>query len=162
MAQDRSRPRQAWLSGLGTRPWQHDEQAFASLLDALTRDRIETEALEREMVSTARRSMADVLEASQRAAHDELAEARAELAAFREALQDARARGGSSGDEVAYDSVRPDEDARADLLIQYLVRPGYAEVRTDEPEAGHYIYCVRVDWARLRELAREQGHPLSL
>ena len=50
----------------------------------------------------------------------------------------------------------------ADVLIQYLVRPGYAEVRTEEPEPEHYVYCVRVDWTRLRALAEEQGHPIAL
>jgi hypothetical protein len=56
MAENRSQPRTAWLSGLGTRPWQQDEQAYATLLDALTRDLIEAEAVEREMVSSQHRA----------------------------------------------------------------------------------------------------------
>jgi hypothetical protein len=70
---------------------------------------------------------------------------------------------GAAGDEnaeVPFDSTRPDEDALADVLIQYLVRPGYAEVRTEEPSAGSYVYFIRVDWPKLRALAEEQGYPL--
>ena len=49
----------------------------------------------------------------------------------------------------------------ADVLIQYLVRPGYAEVRTEEPEHERYVYYIRVDWARLRSLSEAQGHDLT-
>jgi hypothetical protein len=47
-------------------------------------------------------------------------------------------------------------------LIQYLVRPGYAEVRTDEPSPGQYVYYVQVYWDRVRELAEAIGHPLTI
>jgi hypothetical protein len=46
------------------------------------------------------------------------------------------------------------------VLIQYLVRPGYAEVRTEEPAAGSYVYYIRVNWSKLRALAEEQGYRL--
>src|SRR3954463_13334364 len=94
--QQDARPRR-WLSGFGALDWRADERAFASLLDALTRDRLEVEAVEREMQATARRSMADVQEAQHRAERDELAEARRELDDFRTALTDLRQRGGSDG-----------------------------------------------------------------
>jgi hypothetical protein len=78
-------------------------------------------------------------------------------------MTDVRARGGADGQaEVSYDSAVPTQNTAADVLIQYLVRPGYAEVRTEEPEPGHYVYYIRVDWLRLRELARAQGHPIQL
>jgi hypothetical protein len=48
------------------------------------------------------------------------------------------------------------------MLIQYLVRPDYAEVRTEEPEPGHYVYYVRVNWPRLRALSEAHGHALAL
>src|ERR1044071_2490023 len=96
-------PPQRWLSGFGALDWRADERAFASLLDALTRDRLEVEAVEREMQATARSSLADVQAAQQRAERDELAEARRELDDFRAALTDARQRSGSDGTaEVAY------------------------------------------------------------
>jgi hypothetical protein len=156
-------PTQRWLSGFGALDWQSDERAYASLLDALTRDRLEVEAVEREMQASARRSLADVQEAHQRAEHDELAEARRELTDFRSALTDIRERGGADGGaEVSYDSRDVTQNQAADVLIQYLVRPGYAEVRTEEPQPEQYVYFVRVDWPRLRALAEAQGHPISL
>ena len=159
---DEARPAR-WLSGFGTLEWRVDERAYAALLDALTRDRLEVEAVERELMTTSRRSLADLQQDQQRAERDELAEARGELADFRAALEDVRTRGGRDGStEVPYDSREPVQNQMADLLIQYLVRPGYAEVRTDEPEPEHYVYYIRIDWQRLRALAEEQGHPITL
>ncbi len=156
---DRKTSRRRWLSGRAFE-WRSDERAFASLLDALTRDRLGTEALEREM-NAGRRT--DLEEAQHKAEHDELAEARSELDEFRSAIADARKRSGrDERAEVPYDSSKPTENAAADVLIQYLVRPGYAEVRTEEPQPERYVYYIRVDWTRLRELAREQGHPIAL
>src|SRR3979490_1629712 len=96
-------PPQRWLSGFGALDWRTDERAYASLLDALTRDRLEVEALEREMEATSRRSLAEVQEDQHRAERDELAEARRELDDFRAAMADVHQRGGSSGKEVPYD-----------------------------------------------------------
>jgi hypothetical protein len=156
-------PPQRWLSGFGALDWRSDERAYASLLDALTRDRLEVEAVEREMQATARRSVADVQQAQQRAERDELAEARRELDDFRSAMADVRERSGPDGkNEVPYDSRNQVQNAAADVLIQYLVRPGYAEVRTEESQPGQYIYFIRVDWPRLRALAEAQGHPIAL
>jgi hypothetical protein len=150
-----------WLRGFAAYNWGEDS-AYAALLDALTRDRLETDLVEREMESHSRRSLAEVREEQDRAERNELSEARAVLEDFRAALEDVRRRGGSGGDgEVAYDSQDPDQNAQADILIQYLVRPGYAEVRTDEPAPEHYVYYLRVDWDRLRALAAEQGQPIS-
>jgi hypothetical protein len=159
---DEARPAR-WLSGFGALDWRVDERAYAALLDALTRDRLEVEAVERELITSSRRSLADVQEAQEKAERDELAEARNELSDFRAAMEDARTRAGSDGSaEVPYDSREPAQNQMADLLIQYLVRPGYAEVRTDEPEPEHYVYYIRVEWQRLRALAEEQGHPITL
>src|ERR1700730_8783461 len=98
-------PPQRCLSGFGALDCRSDERAYASLLDALTRDRLEVEAVEREMQATARRSLADVQQAQQRAERNELAEARRELDDFRAAMTDARTRGGTDGAaEVPYDS----------------------------------------------------------
>ena len=158
--QDGPPPR--WLSGFGALDWRSDERAYASLLDALTRDRLEVEAVEREMQATAR-SVAEVQQAQQRAERDELAEARRELDDFRSAMADMRTRSGPDGkNEVPYDSRDRVQNAAADVLIQYLVRPGYAEVRTEESQPGQYIYNIRVDWIRLRALAEAQGHPIAL
>ncbi len=158
-----ARPSQRWLSGFGALDWRSDERAYAALLDALTRDRLEVEGLEREMQATARRSLADVQEDQQRAEQNELAEARSELDEFRLAITDARARANADEQgEVPYDSRDPVQNAAADVLIQYLVRPGYAEVRTEEPQPEQYVYYIMVAWPRLRALAEAQGHPIPL
>ena len=163
MPADTGRRGRHWVSGAHIIGWFGEERAYAALLDALTRDRLSAEAVDREMHASPRRSLADVQKDQERAARDELAEARREVQAFRAALQDIRARGGPDGRaEVPYDDQDPQQNQQAELLIQYLVRPSYAEVRTEEPDAGHYIYYIRVDWDRLRALAEEQGHPLSL
>ncbi len=155
-------PPRRWLSGFGALDWRSDERDFAALLDALTRDRLEVEAAERERLATARRSPVELQESQERAERDELAEARRELDGFRAALTDIRRRDGSMAAEVPYDSRDELQNQAADVLIQYLVRPGYAEVRTEEPEPEHYVYYIRVDWQRLRELAEEQGHSLPI
>ena len=162
MARQDGAPRR-WLSGFGTLDWGGDERGYASLLDALTRDRIEVEAIEREREATSRRSLAELQEDQQRVARDELAEARRELQEFRAAIDDVRGRGGADGvDEVPYDSQDAAQNRAADVLIQYLVRPGYAEVRTEEPEPEHYVYYIHVDFPRLRSLSEAQGHALAL
>jgi hypothetical protein len=156
-----NRPPRRWLSTFGAFDWRNDERAYASLLHALTRGRLETEAVEREMNAPSRAG--DIRQAQDKAERDELAEARSEIDDFRAAIADARQRAASDERaEVPYDSRKPTEDNAADVLIQYLVRPGYAEVRTEEPEPGHYVYYIRVDWPRLRDLAKEQGHPITL
>ena len=63
---------------------------------------------------------------------------------------------------MPYDSADPVQNAQADALIQFVVRPGYGEVRTEEPTPGRYVYNLRADWPRLRELADQAGHPLPL
>jgi hypothetical protein len=113
--------------------------------------------MEREINAPAQPSAADV----KKLERAELDEARRELHGFRDALADVHHRsGGDERTEVPFDSRNPEQDAAADVLIQYLVRPGYAEVRTSEPTAEHYVYNIRVDWSRLRKLSEEQGHPL--
>ena len=123
-------------------------------------DRVEVEGIERQMQVSARRSLADLQEVQERFERDELAEARRELDTFRAAMTDLRDRGGPAG-EVPYDGQVPEQNAAADVLIQYLVRPGYAEVRTDEPRPEQYVYYIRADWPRLQELAAATGHSLD-
>jgi hypothetical protein len=152
-----TRPGRRWLSAFGRHDWASDDRAYAGLMGALTRDRVESEALDREMSAPAHPGVTDVKQLEQ----NELEEARRELAAFRWALDDIHQRtAGSERTEVPYDSSKKNEDSAADVLIQYLVRPGYAEVRTDEPQPGRYVYYIRVDWTRLREFAQQQGNPL--
>ncbi len=150
-----TRPPRRWLSAFGRHDWDESDRTYATLLDSLTRDRLEAEALERELSRPAEQVTADERALEQR----EIDEARQELDEFRAALTDARQRGADGG-EVPYDSADPREDAAADVLIQYLVRPGYAEVRTEEPQPQHYVYYVHIDWPKLRELASRRGNTL--
>ena len=139
------------------------DEAYQALLDALTRDRVQAEEIEAERTATARRPVGDVQEDLERVEREELSEARSELSSFRDTLEDARARAGADGQaEVVYDSRDRLQNERADVVVQYLVRPGFAEVRTEEPSPGNFVYAVRVDWAQLRQLADSLGHPIPL
>lgn len=147
--------RQRWRLGFGTLTWRAEDRAYAGLLEALTRERgvvlRQTQELAAPAVPLTRSGINAELEQG----------ARAELAVFRAALEDARIRSGSDGNaEVAYDSRIRDQDTWADVLIQYLVRPGYAEVRTEEPEPWHYLYWIRINWERVRQLADAEGYAL--
>ena len=154
----RSRPglrRQRWRLGFGDLAWRVEDRGYAGMLEALTRERQALLRQSQELATPARPLTRETIDADQERG------ARAELAVFRAALEDARSRSGPDGQaEVPYDSRDPGQDASAEVLIQYLVRPGYAEVRTEEPEPWHYRYWIRVDWERVRRLAAGEGHPL--
>ena|SRR5919204_5348738 len=157
MSRTTDRPVRRRRLGWDAHEWPDDQRLYARLLDALTRDLIEIAGTERELVAGAEVDPEEMRANQERLAREERDEAHRELGAFRTALEDARARGGEGG-EVPYDAGDPSQDGMADALIQYLVRPGYAEVRTEEPTLGRYVYHVRVDWQRLRELASELGY----
>ncbi len=128
-----------------------------AVLEALTRERKALLTQGQELAAPAHPPSRDAIDLVQ-----ELG-ARAELALFRAALGETRARSGPQADsEVPFDSRDPAQDASADLLIQYLVRPGYAEVRTEETEPWQYRYWIRVDWDRLRRLAAAAGYRLPV
>jgi hypothetical protein len=150
-------PRRPWRVGFEQLAWRPADRAYAGVLEALTRERATLLEQGRELVAPARpRTTAAISREQER-------QARAELALFRTALEEARARSGPDGNlEVPFDSQYPRDDASAEMLIQYLVRPGYAEVRTEETEPWHYRYWIRVMWDRVRQLAAEAGYRLPL
>jgi hypothetical protein len=151
-------PRPRWPARSINAAWSKEEKPYAAMLDALTRDLVETEATRVELDASARRPMADVLEEEEQLERTELDDAREELMSFRAALDDARNRSRGRNDvEVPFEDADPVQDARASLLIQYLVRTGYAEVRTEDPAPGRHVYYLRVDWDRLKPLAEPQG-----
>lgn len=146
-----------WLRGIGSSP---EEHAYGRLLEALAQRRAEVEGRVTEMDADADRPPADLADAKLRTEEESREAARAELADFQAALADARTQAAERAHgEARYDARDPVQDRRADVLIQYLVRPGFAEVRTEEPEAGRFVYYVRVLWDPLRGLAREVGGP---
>lgn len=149
-----ARPRRDWVKPA----WPDDERVYAALLDALTRDLIEIAGTERQIVAHAEVNPEEMAANQERLEREELDEARRELGSFRAALEEGLAAG--EGAEVAYDASDPRRDELADALIQYLVRPDYATVRTEEPSPGRYVYHVQVDWPKLRALAAEVGYSL--
>ena len=54
------------------------------------------------------------------------------------------------------------QNRQAEVLIQYLVRSGYADVTTDEPQPGRYVNQVNVHWQSLQSLAESSGHHLPI
>src|SRR5436190_4523407 len=89
--------RQRWRLGFGALAWRAEDRAYAGVLEALTRERAQVLRQTQELISPAapltRRGIDAELERG----------ARAELAALRAALEDARTRSGADGkSEVAY------------------------------------------------------------
>jgi hypothetical protein len=149
-----------WLTLL---QWDDGERGFATVLQVLARELADAGAAQVEMHATASRSMAELRQEEHELAQEEAAAARRHVDDFRTAVLDARQRSGADGSgEARYDSTQPDEDAMADLLIQYLVRTGYADVRTEELAPQRHRYHLRVDWPRLRELAESAGHQIPV
>lgn len=131
-----SQGRGAWSGGLARENWSAEDRPYAVLLDALARDLASVATTELEMDARSRRSIAEVKQEGEELTRDRLEDARRELAAFRGALEAVRSQGASA--EVRFDSVDPRQDAAAGLLIQYLVRPGYAQVRTKPRQRSGY------------------------
>jgi hypothetical protein len=77
--------------------------------------------------------------------------------AFAAGLRRAYAAQQSGAGEIALDDRRQDENAMADALVQFLVRPHYATSQTEPSEPNHYVYHIAVDWERLHRLADEAG-----
>ena len=149
--------RQRWRLGFSDLKWRVEDRAYAAVLEALTRERhavlLQGREIREPAQQLARADVSPELEGG----------ARAELARFRGALEDARARGGPEGHaEVPYDSRDPQQDVWADVLIQYLVRTGYADVRTEEPEPWQYQYWIAVNWNAVRRLMAQQGHAVRV
>ena len=86
--------------------------------------------------------------------NDARARARALGEPFEAGLKAAVRRGGAG---LRLQSGDPIQSRIADALIQFLVRPKLASVRTEEPAPGQYVYDVSVDWPALRRVAAEAG-----
>jgi hypothetical protein len=153
-------PRQS-DKGQETRLSSKEKGVYTALLDALSNAVLDTEYTDIEANASARRDMADVKREEAHVAQTFLEEAQQNVPAFRDALHDAWRRGESTG-IASYDSADPVEDAHATVLIQYLVRSGYADVRSEECGQEHYVYHLQIKWDRLRALAGTLGHRLPL
>jgi hypothetical protein len=118
------------------------------LLDLIVRER--TEPMEEKAAELSNPAADDSA-----AATEARAEARARDLddAFETGLKAARRASG----ELRLDASDPLQDRLADALIQFLVRPGLATVRTEELAQDQFVYYVSVDWAALRRLALQAG-----
>ncbi len=81
--------------------------------------------------------------------------------AFADGLRRAHAAQRSGAGELVLDDRRADENAIADALVQFLVRPQLATSHSEQTEPNHYLYHVTVDWPRLSQLASEAGLDLD-
>lgn len=81
--------------------------------------------------------------------------------AFEEGLRRAYAAYRAGHDRLTLDDRRMDENAIADALVQFLVRPGLATSHTEPTEPNHYQYQIAVDWTTLAQLAAEAGIDLD-
>jgi hypothetical protein len=68
-----------------------------------------------------------------------------------------RAQGGA----LVLDDADPQQNAMADALIRFLVKPLLATVDTEEVAAGHFRYHVTPDWAGLERTATLAGVDLN-
>ena len=84
---------------------------------------------------------------------EEVAEARRHADAFARGLRAAWAAHRAGRAELPLDDRDAEENARAEALIRYLVRPELASVQTDDVAPEHYRYRIQVDWAGLRAVA---------
>ena len=81
--------------------------------------------------------------------------------AFAQGLTLAYQRHRVGGNEIRLDDRKPDENAMADALIQFLVSYDLAASHTQVTEPGHYSYYVTVNWDRLARVARDAGVDLD-
>ena len=139
---------------------------MADGLERLLNYLAEREIIHREQkevqLSAGPREPAETVVANQQIVRERERERIAELGpAFAAGLRRAYAvrRGGQA--TLVLDDRRADENAMADALIQFLVRPDLAASHTDQTEPNHYAYHVTVDWARLAQLAAEAGLDLD-
>jgi len=81
--------------------------------------------------------------------------------AFASGLRRAYAAQRTGVGDLALDDRRADDNAAADALVQFLVRPQYATSHSEQTEANHYLYHFTVDWSRLKQLAEDIGLDLD-
>lgn len=133
---------------------------MADRLEHLLKDLLQRQLVSLEqrdvLLNAGSRTRGDVLEADQGIARKREEQRVAELhPAFKAALHRAYRAKLAGQLSVAFDDRRPDENQMAEALIQFLVRLDLAGTHTDQPEPGHYVYHIAVDWPKLGARARE-------
>ncbi len=81
--------------------------------------------------------------------------------AFAEGLRRAYDARRAGRPELILDDRHNDENAIADALVQFLVRPDLAASHSEQTEPNHYRYHFTIDWPQLATLAAEAGIDLD-
>lgn len=108
------------------------------------------------------RTPGETIAADQNIARERERHRAAELApAFEAGLRRAYQASRAGQASVTLDDRREDENAMADALIQFLVRPDLARAHTEPSVPNHYVYQIAVDWPQLARLAAQVGVDLD-
>ena len=139
---------------------------MADGLERLLRHLTEREIVRQEQkevqLTASPREPAETIDADQRIALERERKRAAELGpAFAEGLRRAYDARRAGQNELALDDRRNDENAIADALVQFLVRPDMAASHTEPTEPNHYLYRISIDWGRLATFAAESGIDLD-
>jgi hypothetical protein len=134
-------------------------------------DRLLNTVIEREILRLDRQSVeltagprvpGETIDANQLIERERERHRAAELSpAFATGLRRAYAAHRAGQGDLVLDDRRADENAIADALVQFLVRPHLATSHTEQTEPNHYTYRIAVDWPRLAELSTEAGLDLD-
>lgn len=81
--------------------------------------------------------------------------------AFYAGLRHAGAAGGPQAGALVLDDADPQQNAMAEALIRFLVKPHLATVETEELGETHYRYHITLDWPGLQRTATLAGVPLD-
>lgn len=132
------------------------------LLEYLVKREIVQQEQKNVQITAGPREPAETVTADQQIASDRERVRVAELGpAFQEGLRRAYDAYRAGQDELALDDRRNDENAIADALVQFLVRPHLASSHTEQTEPNHYTYYITVDWSQLAQVAAEGGVDLD-
>ncbi len=66
-----------------------------------------------------------------------------------------------SGGATIFDDADPAQNAMADALIRFLVKPLLATVETEEVSASHFRYHITLDWPGMQRTATLAGVDLN-
>ena len=132
------------------------------LLDYLVEREIVRQDQKNVQLTAGPREPAETIVADQQIAYERGRHRVAELgAAFAEGLRRAYGARRAGQDGFALDDRRNDENAIADALVQFLVRPDLATSHSEQTEPNHYTYHITIDWTQLAALAAEAGIDLD-
>ena len=133
-----------------------NEHIISEILDYIIRERvIPLDQKIETMRASPTQDAEDIVNDPEQAIRVETSQAEQKREAFTLGLARVYRQSEGSAQEVPFDSRQPADDAQASALIEYLVRPGLATVRSEEVGPEQYIYYLSVVWSALQNLAKE-------